>query len=104
MTRAERRRAVREEDREARQRAAAFQLSGDETCDQCGRHLDDGPPDLQTLTVDVGGKIFTACAYCAPALRQVVDEMLAGHGPGPRPRGIVWNAGPQARQRRRPAP
>jgi hypothetical protein len=78
----------RREEREALRRAVAFRLTGDETCDRCGRHLDDGPPDLPTCSVDVGGgEIWSACGYCAPVLREAVEQMIAGSGSPPGPGG-----------------
>jgi hypothetical protein len=76
MDRAERRRAV----RAARKRWVedVQPLVDEATCDQCGRHLDDGPPDLPTLSVDLGGRVIFACGWCAPALREVLREMTGG--------------------------
>ena len=73
MNRAERRRAAREG------RSTFRGLAGDEVCDNCGRHLDDGPPDLPTFSVEFGpGRMLFACGYCAPGLRLVVNELAHG--------------------------
>jgi hypothetical protein len=59
-------------------RGPRFRLAGDEVCDRCGRHLDDGPPNVPTLSVEVGDRFLFACAYCAPDLADVLGIRLDG--------------------------
>jgi hypothetical protein len=68
VNRAERRRAAR-----AEARGRSFHLDGDEVCGRCGRHLDDGPPDAPTMSVEISpGQILYACGWCAPDLHRLV--------------------------------
>jgi len=53
-----------------------FRLTGDETCDRCGRHLDDGPPDRPSVSVEVGpGRMMYACGWCASELLDALNGL-----------------------------
>lgn len=74
MKRAERRAEVRAAGK--RWRDVIEPSLDDATCTNCGRHLDDGPPDAPTLSLDIGGgQIVYACGHCAPGLMAMLGGM-----------------------------